>query len=688
MQKVKSEQQKLTGEQPREMDPRVIIKDNPNLVKFYKSQSILSEHEFDDFMEGLRTTLPASFRINTFDYGQARSLRQLVQGSEFQEFLKNAGASQETNPTKISSAVLEPLPWYPRKLGWQMNVTRNDLKKSPILRKLHKFIMAETDNGFISRQESVSMLPPLVLDIHRGQNILDMCAAPGSKTAQLLEYLKFDIHNTSQSGHHNRATQIISSKEVGPKFDDGLVVANDVDNKRCYMLVHQSNRLNSPNCVIINEDASRLPKMKTFEEDGDELVELKFDRIICDAPCTGDGTVRKNPDVWRKWSTGNANNFHGLQSKILKRGVELLKQNGLIVYSTCSMNPSEDEAVVASILRAAQGKIVLEDCSAKLKGLKYRPGVSKWIVMNRDMEVVNGPEEIKPEQASQIHASLFSPTEEEAKEFKLERCIRMLPHVQNTGAFFVALLRKLAPVLPWEMDPEDGTQAQCEEGARKRQATANPKKRRYGGFREDPFVFMEADDADWHRIRDHYGLNDNFPVKQLMHRCLSGKKRSIHLVSKATRNFMISNREAPDRSEFVKLINGGMRLFAKADTESGFRICQDGVGEILPYIKNDLKVSVTKEDLEALLARRSVPMEELSSGAHFKDKVKQGSCVLMYKHNPGESVSGQGQDEEDDGSPIEMPLVAWRGERSIALYVSNTYRVHLCAVIQIGRAHV
>lgn len=683
---------------------REIVKDNDNLVKYYKAQSFLRDNEFQQFIEGLRQTLPASFRINAFDYDQAIFLRNFVQSPQFFDFNSlpieancdkhadtdkhdtnsdeqnnyNASGSLEQNQqdtdnnkqqtlttlaqsTTNKSPALEPLCWYPKQLAWQMNITRVDLKKSPILQQLHKFIMAETDNGFISRQESVSMIPPLLLDVCRGQNLLDMCAAPGSKTAQLLEYLKFDIFDT---GLHAKV-------QTNDLFDDGLVVANDVDNKRCYMLVHQANRLNSPNCVIINEDASRLPNMKTLNDNG-ELQCIKFDRILCDVPCSGDGTVRKNPDVWRKWTVGNANNFHGMQCKILKRGVELLKEDGLLVYSTCSMNPAENESVIASILRASQGKVVLEDFSDKLKGLKYRPGVNEWVVMGRDMEVISNVDQIKPEQSSQIHPSLFPPSEEEANRFNLHKCIRMLPHLQNTGAFFVAVLRKLSSTLPWEETIEETSLEQANgESKPTRSAPPNPKKRRYGGFKEDPFFFVDIKDLDWIGIKEAYGIKDNFPVNQLVHRCKSGKKRSIYLVSKRTRNFIIANQEEPEKKDFVKIINGGMRLFARAEIEAGFRICQDGVNEILPFVKDDLKVPMNKSDLVALLKSRAVAIDELSSGAHIRDKLKVGSFVLMYKH-----------EEEDKGS-FEMPLVAWKGERTVALYVSKTYRVHLCALGQL-----
>lgn len=669
-------------------DYQPIVKNNDTMIKYYKQQSFLLPGEFDKFLEGLRETLPASFRINTFDIGQANFLRRLVEGPELAQFLTSpvAQSSEDNNGSEISTPckfiseeqsrppALEPLCWYPKRLAWQMNTTRLDLKRTPILQQFHKFLMAETDNGFISRQEAVSMIPPLLLDVHRGQDILDMCAAPGSKTAQLLEYLKHDIFDRNDS-HDDK---IVKS---GDPFDDGMVVANDVDNKRCYMLVHQSSRLNSPNCIIINGDATRLPNMQTFNNDEEQYVDLKFDRILCDVPCSGDGTVRKNPDVWKKWTVGNANNFHGMQCKILRRGVELLKENGLLVYSTCSMNPVEDEAVIASILRASNGKVILEDVAHKLPGLKYRPGVSKWVVMNREAEVVPSADKVPPENSSQIYPSLFPPNEDEAKTFCLNKAIRILPHLQNTGGFFVAVLKKLSPNLPWDK-PASKVQSTSRDQSKESEGDKvkpvpqpNPKKRRLTGFKEDPFIFMDIADPDWIAIKDAYGLSEKFPSTQLIHRCTSGKKRSIYLVSKKTRSFIMANREEPDRSEFVKIINGGMRLFSRADTTAGFRICQDGVNEVLPYIKDDIKVPINRDDLVSLLKSRAVSWDLLSNGEHIRDNIKQGSFILIYKHEEDETTKGV--------ESFEIPLVAWKGEWTVALYVANTYRIHLCALAQL-----
>ena len=89
---------------------------------------------------------------------------------------------------------------------------------------------------------------------------------------------------------------------------EGFVIANDLDNKRCYMLMHQLKRLESPNFMIINHDASTLPNMRGGEKNN---VNIMYDRILADVPCSGDGTFRKNIDIWAKWNFAHAANLHG-----------------------------------------------------------------------------------------------------------------------------------------------------------------------------------------------------------------------------------------------------------------------------------------------------------------------------------------------------------------------------------------
>jgi len=131
-----------------------------------------------------------------------------------------------------------------------------------------------------------------------------MCAAPGSKTAQLLEAL----HTLPDSNSDSEAQTI--------SIPPGLVIANDADAKRTHLLIHQSARLPSPALMVTNLDASSYPGIKVPERvmrgtgKGEKMVNLLFDRILCDVPCSGDGTIRKNMGIWKSWNPMDGNGLH------------------------------------------------------------------------------------------------------------------------------------------------------------------------------------------------------------------------------------------------------------------------------------------------------------------------------------------------------------------------------------------
>ena len=153
--------------------------------------------------------------------------------------------------------------------------------------------------------------------------------APGSKTSQLLE--------------------IVAHIPEGQLEPTGFVVANDNDAKRAYMLVHQLRRLNSPALFITSVDAQfwPMPLRGPNTTDEERAQEGMFDRDLCDIPYSGDGTARKNPGIWRTWNCLGRLTLHALQINIAMNGVRLSKVGGYMCYSTCSMNPIENEAVVA-----------------------------------------------------------------------------------------------------------------------------------------------------------------------------------------------------------------------------------------------------------------------------------------------------------------------------------------------------
>lgn len=222
-------------------------------------------------------------------------------------------------------------------------------------------------------------------------------------------------------------------------------------------------------------------------------------------PCSGDGTIRKNYDVWTKWNVANGNNFHGIQLRIAKRGLEMLKKDGILVYSTCSLNPIEDEAVIASLLNQCDGGAQLEDVSSVLPELKYCKGLEQWKVMTRETVCVESAAQVEDKYKSQIRESLFPPPN--APKLNLNRCLRVLPHLQNTGGFFVAVIRKTIENLPWESsnkpqvndnsEPQESNQNNTNTNSNKRPR----KKRRIFGFKEDPFIFLDQNETDWPKIK-------------------------------------------------------------------------------------------------------------------------------------------------------------------------------------------
>lgn len=360
-----------------------------------------------------------------------------------------------------------PVPWYPDNLAWWMTTPKNVIRRYPPFAKFQKFLVSETSVGNISRQEVVSMIPPLLLDVHPGHVVLDLCAAPGSKAAQLLEM----IHQ-GEEGRILKALQMHATedgREV-PEFrglddvdmeadpaDDGratgMLIANDMDYKRSHLLIHQLKRLSSPNMIVTNHDATLFPSLRLPSEDPKKHTYLKFDRILADVPCSGDGTLRKNVNLWKDWIPGNALGLHQTQVRILVRALQMLKPGGRVVYSTCSMNPVENESVVAAAIeRCGIENVELLDCSNELPGLKRTPGMKEWKVMDKAGRIWNSWEEVEKWAATEskdgalpgkvMHTMFPRNHDEKTPEIPLERCLRVYAHQQDTGGFFIVALHK------------------------------------------------------------------------------------------------------------------------------------------------------------------------------------------------------------------------------------------------------
>ena len=161
-------------------------------------------------------------------------------------------------------------------------------------------------------QEPSAMAPVSYLDPRPGERVLDLCAAPGGKTTQIADRM----------------------------HGDGILVTNEINRDRAKILSQNVERLGVKNALVLNEDSAHLS----------EVFEGYFDRILVDAPCSGEGMFRKNDNATDEWSVANVINCARRQMEILDNAAKMLLPGGRIVYSTCTFSPEENEENVSKFL--------------------------------------------------------------------------------------------------------------------------------------------------------------------------------------------------------------------------------------------------------------------------------------------------------------------------------------------------
>lgn len=221
--------------------------------------------------------------------------------------------------------------------------------------------------GYYYIQDAASMIPPLLLDAKEEDIVLDMTAAPGSKTTQIAAMMN----------------------------NKGVIIANDSELRRLRALRFNLQRCGISNTIITNLDGRWIWQMG-----------IKFDKILVDAPCSSSGTFVSNPNVFRSWSQSKVNYHSRLQKQLLESASKCISDSGEIVYSTCSLDPEENEEVIDD----AVNRLGLAVVKAEVKGLKYRHGFTSF--KNRDY----------------------------AKEVK--HAIRILPQDNLTDGFFICKLKR------------------------------------------------------------------------------------------------------------------------------------------------------------------------------------------------------------------------------------------------------
>jgi 16S rRNA C967 or C1407 C5-methylase (RsmB/RsmF family) len=243
--------------------------------------------------------------------------------------------------------------------------------------------------GLYHVQEEVSMIPPALLDAGPDERVLDLCAAPGNKTAQLAISMQ------------NR----------------GTLVANDRDPYRIRGLRHTLERLGVLNTSVTVHDGANYPAGSSdsagTSNSAGTSVQNAFDKILVDAPCSCEGTSRKHRRASPTSTPDAAARLHGPQLALLRKAVQLCKVGGRIAYSTCTYAPEENEMIVDEVLNLV-GRDRLRLLPARIDGFACAPGLTRW----------NG-RELGPD---------------------LSRTMRVWPHQNDTGGFFAALLEKTAEI--------------------------------------------------------------------------------------------------------------------------------------------------------------------------------------------------------------------------------------------------
>lgn len=209
----------------------------------------------------------------------------------------------------------------------EKNKTRKKFNRSTVTEKdVQKLDIYE--NGYIYLQSLSSMVPPLVLGAKENEEVLDMASAPGSKTTQISAMM-------NNTGH---------------------IFANELDKIRCERLKFNLENQGATNVEVINGRGESL---------GNKYPE-KFDKVLLDTPCSGEGRfIAEIPSTYRNWSERTVKDLAKLQKKLIKSGYNALKPNGIMVYSTCTLNLEENENILSWALENLNLKMLDIDINIK-----------------------------------------------------------------------------------------------------------------------------------------------------------------------------------------------------------------------------------------------------------------------------------------------------------------------------------
>lgn len=285
-------------------------------------------------------------------------------GEEYEDYLESFREERRyglrTNRMKTSPEELARLVDFPlRPVPWTENGCYYEWAAAPAR---HPFYAA----GLYYLQEPSAMTPAALFQVEPGERVLDLCAAPGGKAT-----------------------------ELGAKLQGkGVLVANDISSSRAKALLRNLELFGIPNLLVTNETPDRLT----------EYFPEFFDKILVDAPCSGEGMFRKDPAVARAWYPEKPRECAAMQREILSGAVKMLRPGGRLLYSTCTFAPEENEGTISWFTEHFP--------QMRLLPLEQHDGFSRGV----------------PEWGNGDRA--------------LELCVRLWPHKLEGEGHFLALLEK------------------------------------------------------------------------------------------------------------------------------------------------------------------------------------------------------------------------------------------------------
>jgi NOL1/NOP2/sun family putative RNA methylase len=305
--------------------------------------------------------------------------------------------------------------------------------------------------GWFHIQEASSMIPALLLDPQPAERVLDLCAAPGNKTALMAQALG----------------------------NQGTVVANDIFWDRIRPLRSAIDRLGLLNVSVTCHDGTSYPRAAG-----------EFDCVLVDVPCSCEGTTRRFPGLLKRPPTRRMPKRFRKQQLLLESAIRRCRVGGRILYSTCTFAPEENEAVVNSVLDEMNGSVRILPVS--LPGLESAPGLTAWAG--------------------------------ESFQGDLQHTIRIWPHLNDTGGFYIALLEKIGDSSAKVAKPPEVTHPDFQTASGSTQQILADAARMFDILSErfgiDPTAFSELQLLIKSR-RDIYGVAADHRPPQ-MAKCISG----------------------------------------------------------------------------------------------------------------------------------------------------------------------